>query len=132
MAKITIDLNSIKDAKKIGEIVQEAVEKKRRELGLTLLQQLAVINPVDLGRLRWGWMPSLNIPSDYLPPEGKYSFPDIVGRSMSEWGNSTLNDVFYVVNNVPYAVYVNNGTVKLNPRRFVERTITVVSNLYNG
>lgn len=132
MAKITIDLTSIKDAKRIGVIVQEAVEKKRREIGLTLYQQLAVISPVDTGRLRLGWMPSLNIPSDYLPEEGKHSFPDIAGRSMSAWGNSTFEDVFYVVNNVPYAVYVNNGTVKLAPRRFVERTITVVGNLYNG
>jgi hypothetical protein len=132
MAKITIDLNSIKDAKQIGVIVQEAVEKKRREIGLTLLQQLAVISPVDTGRLRLGWTLSLNIPSDYLPPEGRYSFPDINGMAMSEWGNSTFDDVFYVVNNVPYAVHVNNGTVKMAPRRFVERTITVVGNLYNG
>jgi hypothetical protein len=132
MAKIIIDLNSIADAKKIGAIVQESVEKKRREIGLTLLQQLAVISPVDTGRLRLGWTPSLKIPSDYLPPEGRYSFPDIAGRSMSAWGNSTFDDVFYVVNNVPYAVHVNNGTVKMAPRRFVERTITVVGNLYNG
>lgn len=132
MAKVTIDLDNPQAARSIGVMVRESIEKKRREIGLTFLQQVSVTSPVDTGRLRLGWMPSLNIPSDYLPAEGKYSFPDVTGRALSAWGNSTMKDVFYIANNVPYAVMVNNGTVKMAPRRFVERTITVVCNAYSG
>ncbi|MBO5680204.1 MAG: hypothetical protein J6T08_00680 [Lentisphaeria bacterium] len=132
MAKITIDLNKASDAKSIGAIIRGAVVKKRLEIGMTLLQQLAVISPVDTGRLRMGWMPSLNAPSDYAPDKGKYSFPDINSRAMQAWQKANLTDVLYVVNNVPYAVPVNNGTVKMAPRRFVERTITVVNSMYSG
>ena len=132
MAKIVIELNKATDAKRIGALIREAVEKKRREIGLTFLQQVSVINPVDTGRLRLGWMPSLNAPSDYLPAPGRYGFPDINGRVISAWGNSTIQDTLYVTNNVPYVVKVNNGTVKMAPRRFVERTITVINNSFGG
>ena len=132
MAKIVIELNKATDAKRIGALIREAVEKKRREIGLTFLQQVSVINPVNTGRLRVGWMPSLNIPSDFLPEPGIYSFPDIMGRAQAAWANSTMDDVLMVTNNVPYAVAVNNGTVKMAPRRFVERTITVINNTFGG
>jgi hypothetical protein len=132
MAKVVIDLKDIGDVRRIGALVRERVEKKRREIGFTFLQQVSVINPVNTGRLRVGWMPSLNVPSDYLPEEGKYSFPDVIGRAQQAWSSSTIEDVFYIVNNVPYGVPVNNGTVKMAPRRFVERTITVVNNAYSG
>lgn len=132
MAKVTVDLNDAQGAQGIAVLVREAVKKKRLEIGMTLLQQLSVISPVYTGRLRYGWMPSVNEPSDYLPPEGIYAFPDITVRGMQEWQNAELYDTLMVTNNVPYAVHVNNGTVKMAPRRFVERTITVVAAAFSG
>lgn len=132
MAKVTIDLNDAQGAQSLAVLVREAVKKKRLEIGMTLLQQLSVISPVYTGRLREGWMPSVNEPSDYLPPEGIYAFPDITVRGMQAWQEAELYDTLMVTNNVPYAVHVNNGTVKMAPRRFVERTITVVAAAFNG
>jgi hypothetical protein len=132
MGVIKIDLKDLSDVRQIGALIRESVEKKRREIGLTFLQQVSVINPVNTGRLRVGWMPSLNIPSDFLPEPGIYSFPDIMGRAQAAWANSTMDDVLMVTNNVPYAAMVNNGTVKMAPRRFIERTITVINNAYSG
>lgn len=125
MAKI--DLTKPGGARRIIVRCQDDIEKKRRELGLTVMRQISAISPVHTGRLREGWMPSLNTPSDFLPDEGKYALPDIPGRAAQAWSSSKITDVFYIVNNVPYAVMVNNGTVKMSPRRFVERAITKVA-----
>lgn len=132
MAKNVIRLEKSTDATIIADLLRSALAKKQREIGMTVFQQISISTPVDTGRLRNGWMTSINVPSDYLPEEGKYSFPDIMGRIGQAWANSTIEDVLYIVNNVPYGVYLNNGTVYIAPRRFVERTITVVNNAYGG
>ena len=132
MGKIVIKLEKPSDATTIADLLRSALAKKQREIGMTAFQQISISTPVDTGRLRNGWMPSLNVPSDFLPEPGKYSFPDIMGRIGQAWANSTMDDVLYIVNNVPYGVPLNNGTVYIAPRRFVERTITVINNSFSG
>ena len=131
MANKIIDLNTDNDIHAIIAAVMEKAERKRREIAMTFLQQVSVVNPVDTGRLRVAWTPSLNVPSDWVPDAGKYSFPDVAGKANQAWGKSKYTDVIYITNNVPYAVMVDNGTVRMAPRRFVERTITIVSNKYS-
>lgn len=132
MPIVKVDLNDASGAEQIGILIREAIAKKRLEIGMTVLQQVAVISPVYTGRLRMGWDPSVNVPSEYIPPEGVYPMPDISIRATQAWGNAQLADTLYITNNVPYAVMVNNGTVKMAPRRFVERTISVISQLYSS
>lgn len=132
MGKTVIKLEKPSDAAALVDLVRASLAKKRVEIAMTAYQQISISTPVDTGRLRNGWMPSINVQSDYLPPEGKYSFPDIMGRVSQAWANSTIEDVLYIVNNVPYGVYLNNGTVHIAPRRFVERTITVINNAFSG
>ena len=132
MPIVKVDLNDASGAEQIGILIREAIAKKRLEIAMTALQQVAVISPVYTGRLRMGWDPSVNVPSEYIPPEGVYPMPDISIRATQAWENAQLADTLYITNNVPYAVMVNNGTVKMAPRRFVERTISVISQLYSG
>lgn len=121
MAKV-INLNTA-GLKQIMVFVQDNIEKKRREVAVTVLRELKLVSPVYTGRLRIGFVPSLNAPSDYVPSEGNYPTYTI---NTSEWDGAGVNDVYYITNNVPYATMVNNGTVKMSPRRFVERAISVV------
>lgn len=121
MAKV-INLNTA-GLKQIMVFVQDNIEKKRREVAVTVLRELHLIAPVDTGRLRIGFKPSLNAPSDYIPSEGYYPTYTI---DTSEWDGAGADDVYYITNNVPYATKVNNGTVKMAPQRFVERAISVV------
>lgn len=132
MGKIVVKLEKLSDATAIADLLRSALVRKQREIGMTALQQISISTPVDTGRLRNGWMPSLNVPSDFSPEPGKYSFPDVMGRISQAWSSSTIEDVLYIVNNVPYGVPLNNGTVYIAPRRFVERTITVINNAFAG
>ena len=125
MARV-INLDSSDGVNQIMVLVKERVEEKRREVASTVLRNLMVIAPVDTGRLRIGFTPSLNAPSDYMPSEGQYPNFTI---DTSAWDNAKVDDVYYITNNVPYAVMVNNGTVKMSPRRFVERALTVVGDV---
>lgn len=123
MAKV-FNLDSLEAPRQIMVLVKENIEEKRREIANTVYRNLMVVSPVDTGRLRIGFTPSLNAPSDYVPAEGKYPNFSI---DTSAWNGSKETDVYYITNNVPYAVMVNNGTVKMAPRRFVERAISVVA-----
>ena len=125
MARV-INLDNPDGARQIMVLVQERIEEKRREIASTVLRNLMVVSPVDTGRLRIGFTPSLNAPSDYVPSEGKYPNFTI---DVSAWDGAGVEDVYYITNNVPYAVMVNNGTVKMSPRRFVERALTVVGDV---
>jgi hypothetical protein len=122
MARI-VKLDSLEDARQLMVLVQDSVERKQREIATAVYRNCMTLAPVDTGRLRIGFVCSLNEPSDFLPPEGKYPNFSI---DTSPWNDGELGDVYYITNNVPYAVMVNNGTVKMAPRRFVERAISVV------
>lgn len=123
MARI-FKLDSLSDARQLMVLVKDNIEQKQREVATTVYRNCMTLSPVDTGRLRIGFVCSLNAPSEFLPPEGKYPNFTI---DTTPWDSGKLGDVYYITNNVPYAVMVNNGTVKMAPRRFVERAISVVS-----
>lgn len=121
-----INLDSKESVREIMVLVKEDIEQKRREIANTVYRNLMVVSPVNTGRLRIGFACTLNAPSDYLPSEGLYPTYTV---DTSAWNDAKTEDIYYITNNVPYAVMVNNGTVKMAPRRFVERAISVVANV---
>lgn len=125
---VIIDLDKPNGAALIMNKVKEALNQKKKIIGFELLRQLAINTPVLTGRLRQGYFPTISVESSEVPPEGVYAFPDLVSRGVEAWSSAGLTDTLVIVNNVPYGVPVNNGTAKIAPRHFVERSITVTIN----
>ena len=122
---VVIDLDKPNGAALVMNKVKEALNQKKKIIGFELLRQLAYNTPVLTGRLRQGYFPSISVESSEVPPEGVYSFPDLVSRGMQAWSSAQLTDTLVITNNVPYGVMVNNGTAKIAPRHFVERAINI-------
>ena len=120
MANIEIDLNTPAGAQQIADILIGSVCKAAKLAGIETLRQLYISTPVDTGRARWGWYCTINAPSPDLPPEGNYTFPDVVSRA-AEINAFTITDTIFIANNVPYVPKLNGGSSKQAPARFVEK-----------
>lgn len=122
MANIEIDLNSQAGAQQIADILIGSVCKAAKLAGIETLRQLYISTPVDTGRARWGWQCTINAPSQELPPEGDYTFPDVLSRT-AELNEFTIADTIFIANSVPYVLKLNAGSSKQAPARFIEKAV---------
>jgi hypothetical protein len=120
---INIDLNKPDGAEKIKQIFDRRVTDLMRMATIEFFRTITISTPVDTGRARAGWTPSINVPSSYVPPEGKYGMPAI-----PELGTVTVRDTIYITNNLPYIKRLNNGYSRQAPARFVESAAARVQN----
>lgn len=125
---VTVDLDLPDGAGKIKKILESNVISITKMVAMEFFRNVAITTPVDTGRLRWGWYITVNAPSNTVPPDGNYGFPDFASHTEGSLNAITINDTLYVSNNVHYAIYVNNGTSKMTGRRFVETALTRTQN----
>lgn len=103
-----------------GRKVIEPLSKKVRAVALEIDRILVQTTPVDTGRARANWLPTLNTPSkekvdagapaDILPVLGAYK----------------ITDTIFITNNLPYIQRLNDGYSKQAPAGFVEAAIAAV------
>ena len=103
--------------KKAGLQAEEAV----RRIALRLWQELVARTPVDTGRARAAWVTSLDEPSDEVPPPGNYGPP-----SPPDLSRLTLANRVFIVNGVPYAVELEEGSSKQAPAGMVRVSLAQV------
>ena len=129
---IKINLGRKGAEKKITSYYRGQIEKAMKMAIVECLRQLTISTPVDTGRARWGWFVTVGSPSSEVAPEAPkgwkgeskeggtayFAIPDVASRT-----NITVSadSAAYITNNVPYVVYLNDGTTKLPPLRFAER-----------
>lgn len=97
--------------------VIESLEKSVRACALTVDARLAQLTPVDTGRARSNWLPSLNSPDVRIVEPGQK--PD-AGPILNSYN---IGDTIYMTNNVPYIQRLNDGWSKQSPAGFVEDAI---------
>lgn len=94
--------------------VVEKLEKTVRAVALFVDAELVTTTPVDTGRARSNWLPTLNTPAaGQVEPGGK---PDM-GRAIAAY---TLADTILITNNLPYIRRLNEGYSKQAPAGFVD------------
>lgn len=97
--------------------VIKPLEKKVRAVALTLDAELVATTPVDTGRARSNWLPSLNVPDTRRVEPGQK--PDI-GPTL---GAYKVTDTILISNNLPYINRLNEGSSKQAPAGFVQAAI---------
>lgn len=97
--------------------VIKPLEKRVRAVALTVDSTLAVTTPVDTGRARANWLPSLNVP-DFrnVEPNGKQSIDPVLS-------SYKIDDTIFITNNLPYIQRLNEGYSQQAPAGFVEAAI---------
>lgn len=87
------------------------------------------VTPVVTGKLVGGWYMRLNSADEFpsLPNDPTRVFTKALIRATAKkvrWG-----DVIELVNNVPYALYVDQGTLHFEGRQMIRQTIVYVTGL---
>lgn len=117
------------------EWYEDDVADEHRKLvaatGIELARRLIMRTPVDTGRARGGWIPTVSEPSTHvsraLDPTGSATVAAAV-RTFAP-SNIPRYPVLYVSNNVEYIEALNNGHSKRAPAQFVEMAVAEMGGL---
>lgn len=122
----------------VGDAFGKFVEKGMRRLTLRIYQTVTVETPVRFGFARAGWTPSTGQP-DRSSPTKPASFRDAVVRAQASAlftthqqaaaviaaGYKLDQGLVFIVNNVRYIGFLNEGSSAQAPQMFVERAIAI-------
>lgn len=96
-------------------------EKVVRGTLLSLSSAVIKDTPVDTGRLRSNWIPSINAPK--LIEAGTTSEASAISDVASTTASVKFGDTFYLTNNLPYAVAIEYGHSKRFPEGMLRRNV---------
>lgn len=112
MTSFQAQLDSAYKKKVLGTL-----DKAVRAVALTVDAELVRTTPVDTGRARSNWLPSLNVPDTRIVEPGKK--PEL-STALSTF---KLSDTILLTNNLPYIRRLNDGSSKQAPAGFVDSAL---------
>jgi hypothetical protein len=121
------------DLSKFGKVTAEQATLIFRKIAFELDSAVVLGTPVDVGRARGNWYPSISIPSGEINEEttdknGDQSLARIQGLVL----NAKLGQVVWLTNNLPYILPLENGSSKQAPRGMVDINVERVAAQYGG
>lgn len=110
--------------------LDKATVETIKKVTLVIDSALVLSTPVDTGRARANWLPSINSPRT----EKIKDKTDISGVKSIEEANSVVSnvkpgDTVYIRNNLEYIQRLNNGHSKQAPAGFVEKAVQSVKGI---
>lgn len=117
MSDFDIDISEIVAAisEEVDEI-EKSVGQATGKIGLEIIRNVVIPNPVDTGRSRAGWLMSRGAPSGYAPPPGEYDKAEgaaaasaIIGKAAAVAASGRGFDTVIIENNVEYVAALNES-----------------------
>ena len=107
-------------------------EKVVRKVALELFARVILRTPVDTGRARGNWFPSIGSPNQsvdtHVDPTGSGS----TGRAGATVQSAKLGDVIYLTNNLPYIRRLEYGYSRQAPSGMVRLTVAEFKQIVDG
>ena len=88
---------------------------------LSLSSAIIKDTPVDTGRLRSNWMPSIGSPDS--TQGAATSEADTISKVASTTASIKMGDTFYLTNNLPYAAAIEYGHSKRFPEGMLRKNV---------
>jgi hypothetical protein len=109
--------------KQLGQNIQGNSLVLLKKLALNIDKNVVMATPVDTGRARANWQVQINGPA-----QGELEKEDPSGAVTIAMGQTAIMGVqhgqaIHITNNLPYVVYLNDGTSTQAPLHFVEESI---------
>lgn len=122
---MTIELGPIDSAiKRIELELDEATVEAQTKVVILVDQALVLATPVDTGRARANWIPSIGSPvTDYKETSFDPSGGTTIAAAVELTGSLKPGDDFYISNNAPYIGALNDGHSTQAPAGFVEQGV---------
>lgn len=102
--------------------LRDNVQARVRDAAVQIDASLVISTPVDTGRARSNWLPSVAGPriGQVVEPRDPAS---AVAETASVASTAKPGDAVYITNNVPYVRRLNDGSSAQAPAGFVERAV---------
>lgn len=97
--------------------VIERLENTVRAVALVVDATLVETTPVDIGRARSNWNPSLNVPDSSIVEPGQKKSISGINTAYK------ITDTILISNNLPYIKKLNEGSSKQAPAGFVDAAL---------
>lgn len=123
--KITIDLGAIDKAiEKAQGNVRSATAIEMAVLALAVDDAVVSATPVDTGRARGNWIPSINTPVEQADPN-RLDPGGSLGRQAMQAALASFKagDTVCLTNNIAYIGRLNDGSSRQAPAGFVDKAV---------
>lgn len=117
MSKFGDQLDTAYNKKVLGTL-----KRAVRATALVVDAELVRRTPVDTGRARANWLPSLNSPDIRIVAPGA---KPTIENTLTKF---SLQDTVLITNNLPYIRRLNDGSSQQAPKGFVEDAVQVGKN----
>jgi len=118
---------------KFGVVTRKQATTIFHKIAIDLDSAVVLGTPVDEGRARGNWFPSLNKPStevgDTLDKSGSGTIAALTAMAM----NAKLGDTVWLTNNLPYILPLENGHSQIQaPEGMVDINLNAAAAQYGG
>jgi len=121
------------DLKKFGKVTREQARMIFQKIALDLDSRIVLGTPVDTGRARGNWFPSLNSPSSAVDMSATDKSGAVAqGRLSGVIAGAKLGDTIWQTNNLPYILPLENGHSGQAPEGMVDINLNAVAAQYGG
>ncbi len=118
------------DPSKFGDQVVQDHRRLCVAVAIAVDSRLVEATPVDTGRARGNWLPSIGAPrTDEVDARDAAAAVD---EAVQTFNPAPEFPVMYLANNLPYIGVLNNGSSKQAPAGFVESSIDAAVSAANG
>jgi len=111
----------------LTQIPADLVKTATKKIALEVLRGVVMLTPVDTGRARGNWQTEIGV-----IPEGERQSQNPVQDGTAILATLQPFQTVYLANNVPYILYLEQGTEKMAPRAMVARTVARLAQGYAG
>lgn len=119
------------DLKKFGKVTRVQAETIFRKVAFELDYAVVLGTPVDTGRARGNWYPSLNTPSGEMSWDS-FGEGASLARVTSTVASAKLGTVVWLTNNLPYILPLENGHSKQAPSGMVDFNLQRIASKYGA
>lgn len=121
------------DLRRFGELTEEKATLIFRKIALDLDRAIVLSTPVDTGRARGNWFPSLGSPSNAVDPNAQdKSGGAAIARAVGTVSGAKYGMVIWFTNNLPYILPLENGWSRQAPQGMVDINLNAVAAQYGG
>lgn len=117
------------DLQSFGRVSHDRAEDIFRKISLDLDTRVVLATPVDTGRARANWYPSLTRPSRARDDAARDD-PSAAIRATAM--RAQMGQVLWLTNNLPYILALENGSSRQAPTGMVDVSLRAVAAQYGG
>lgn len=120
------------DLTKFGDVTDKQALMIFQEIAIELDTRIVLGTPVDEGRARGNWFPTLNSPSTVTSDNTDKSGAAAIAAVQSTAKGSKLGDTIWMSNNLPYILPLENGHSGQAPEGMVDLNLNAIAAQYGG